>query len=30
MHLFFLREAIRLSREMMNANESGPFGAIIV
>lgn len=26
----FLREAIRLSAEKMNANEGGPFGAVIV
>lgn len=26
----FLREAIRLSREKMNANEGGPFGALII
>ena len=30
MNLDFLREAIRLSREKMNANEGGPFGATIV
>ena len=26
----FLREAIRLSRENVNANEGGPFGAVVV
>ena len=30
MNLDFLREAIRLSRAKMEANEGGPFGAIIV
>ena len=30
MNLDFLREAIRLSKEKMEANEGGPFGAVIV
>ncbi|MCA9028983.1 MAG: nucleoside deaminase [Planctomycetaceae bacterium] len=30
MNLDFLREAIRLSIEQMEANEGGPFGAVIV
>lgn len=30
MNLAFLREAISLSQEKMNANEGGPFGAVIV
>lgn len=30
MNLAFLREAIRLSIQMMEANEGGPFGAVIV
>ena len=30
MKLHFMREAIRLSRQKMRANQGGPFGAIIV
>jgi guanine deaminase len=30
MHIHFMREAIRLSRQKMRANQGGPFGAIIV
>ena len=30
MKLQFMREAIRLSREKMRANQGGPFGAIVV
>jgi guanine deaminase len=30
MHNHFMREAIRLSRQKMRANQGGPFGAIIV
>jgi len=30
MHAHFMREAIRLSRQKMRANQGGPFGAIIV
>jgi len=29
-HLFFMREAIRISREGMEANDGGPFGAVVV
>ena len=30
MNLDFLREAIRISKEKMEANEGGPFGAVVV
>lgn len=30
MNIEFLREAIRLSLEMMEANQGGPFGAVVV
>lgn len=30
MHAHFMREAIRLSRQKMRANQGGPFGAIVV
>lgn len=30
MHAYFMREAIRLSRQKMRANQGGPFGAIVV